>query len=252
VRRESLTIVTPEHVLVEVFPAGLGSRFIALTIDLMLTVAVPMGVVSFVAAFLPGGVAFALQATLALVVTFAYHLYYEVRRQGRTIGKSYAGIRVVDDRGLPLTFPQSLIRNVLRAIDGLPLFYGVGAISVLVDPRHRRLGDIAARTLVIEEVSPARQRVGSAISRRFEALSGARTMRLIRHRIGLEERELINDLVLRSATLEPHERFEIMKEIGSYYRELLEIDLPTLSDENLIRALAEILGKPGTRPRTVS
>lgn len=239
--RRALRVVTPEHVEIRLVPAGLGSRFLAITIDSFLTMLLPLLVLRIAAPLVGGGFGWALYATAAVVVTWGYHVFFEIRRGGRTPGKRATGLRVVDDRGLPLSVQQSLVRNVVRALDVMPLFYGVGAIAATFDPWSRRLGDVAARTIVIEEpeTSPFVETLSG--SRRFTSLRTPRVLRAIRHRLGLEERELLVDVCLRADAMRPESRFALMAEIGSYYRERLDIDDPNLSDENLVRGIAEIL-----------
>ena len=100
---------------------------------------------------LPGAVGQLVAATAAFLITWGYHVYFEVRHQGRSPGKALVGIRVVDGRGLPISLEQSFVRNIVRVLDFAPLGYGLGALTVQLDREARRLGDIAADTLVIRE-----------------------------------------------------------------------------------------------------
>ncbi len=240
-RAGDVVVVTPEHVEIVLAPAGLGSRFLALTIDSMITLGVPFFIVQLLQPALTGGGAFAVRTTLQFFFTFAYHVYFETLRQGRTPGKRALRLRVVDSRGLPVTAPQSLVRNAVRALDALPLFYGVGGLASLIDRSGRRLGDVAAQTLVVEEHSPVEYQESAIAERRFNSLRTARTLRLIRHRISLEERELLLELSLRAENLEPARRYAIMEQVGDHYRRLLDVDDPRITGENLVRNLTSIL-----------
>jgi uncharacterized RDD family membrane protein YckC len=245
-RASDVVVVTPEHVEIVLTPAGLGSRFLALAIDSTITFGVPMLVVRLLQPALSRGSAFALQTTLQFFFTFAYHVYFETLKQGRSIGKRVMRLRVVDSRGLPITAAQSLVRNAVRALDALPLLYGVGGVAALIDSNGRRLGDLAAQTLVVEERSPVEYQGGSIAERRFNSLRTPRILRMIRHRIGLEERELLLELTMRSGDLEPGRRYEVMEHVGGYYRELFGIDDPRLTGENLVRDLTSILFSSST------
>ncbi|MBI5369397.1 MAG: hypothetical protein HZA54_20350 [Planctomycetes bacterium] len=119
--------------------------------------------------------------------------------------------------------------------------YGVGALACLVDPLSRRLGDLAADTLVIREEGQLGFRVLLPPSRRFNSLRTPRTLRLIRHRIGLELREYLLTLCLRAEGLEARARFDLMEAAGRHLRERLDLDDPHLSGENLVRDLTSIL-----------
>jgi hypothetical protein len=73
----------------------------------------------------------------------------EVWFHGQTIGKRALGLRVVNADGTPITLLPSVVRNLLRVVDGLPGIYGVGLVMSMIDPSARRIGDIVAGTLVI-------------------------------------------------------------------------------------------------------
>ena len=240
-RAGDVVVVTPEYVEIVLTPAGLGSRFLALTIDSLITIGLPLLVVRVLRPLLSEEGAFAIRVTLSFCFTFVYHVYFEVLQQGRTIGKRALRLRVVDSRGLPMTAAQSLVRNAVRALDGIPLFYGVGGISALIDRNGRRLGDIVAQTLVIEERSPVEYGGNIMAERHFNSLRTPRVLRLIRNHITLEERELLLELTLRAENLEPSKRYEITERIGGYYRDLLGIDDPRITGENLVRDLTSIL-----------
>jgi hypothetical protein len=82
------------------------------------------------------------------LVEWFYPVWFELR-SGATPGKKAMGLVVVHDDGTPVGPSASLIRNLLRALDFLPLFYATGLISMLIDRDFRRLGDLAAGTLVV-------------------------------------------------------------------------------------------------------
>lgn len=240
-RADDVVVVTPEHVEIVLSPAGLGSRFIAITIDSLLTMGLPALAVQLIPPVVAMGIHFALLVSLEFFFTFVYHVYFETLQHGRTIGKRALRLRVVDSRGLPITAAQSLVRNAVRVVDGLPLMYGVGSLASLIDRNGRRLGDIAAQTLVIEERSAARFAGAVLEERRFNSLRTPRILRLIRHRIGLEERELLLELSLRAERLDPARRYELMEQIGAYYRDLFGLEESRLTGENVIRDLTSIL-----------
>jgi uncharacterized RDD family membrane protein YckC len=83
------------------------------------------------------------------VIEWLYPVLFEVFRRGQTPGKQILGISVINDDLSPVTLGTSLVRNLLRTVDFLPLFYLVGLVSMLSNRRFQRLGDMAAGTLVI-------------------------------------------------------------------------------------------------------
>src|SRR4029079_902185 len=82
---------------------------------------------------------------------WVYWTASEVFWRGQTPGKRLMKIRIVRSDGSPVTLFESAVRNLLRLVDFLPAFYGIGIIAMLLDPRHRRLGDLAAGTLALRE-----------------------------------------------------------------------------------------------------
>ena len=238
--RGSRVVVTPEHVLILLEPAGLGSRFVALVVDFVLVASASLVVAQLTFA-LPGGVGTFARALALLLLTWGYHVYFEVRHQGQSPGKRIAGIRVVDGRGLPLGLEQSFVRNVVRVLDALPLGYALGALACYLDPQRRRLGDIAADTLVVRERRPLELDARAGRARSWNSLRTPRFVRLARHRVSLEERELLQALSARAPGLADQARVELMEEVGSHYRARLGIDDPHLSGEGVVQGLVGAL-----------
>jgi hypothetical protein len=111
----------------------------------------------------------------------------------------------------------------------------------LVDRHHRRFGDLVAQTVVIAEETPTEMTTSLSVSRHFNSLRTPRTLHLIRHRIGLDDREFLLAMCVRADELDPGSRYDLMEEVGAYYREKLAIDDPHLSGENLVRDLTSLL-----------
>lgn len=239
-----LTIVTPEHVHIRLEPAGAGSRFLAILIDSIIALAIGTTIGSIGARFMPLGMAMAFFITVQFLVTWSWHLFFEVRRQGRTPGKRMLRIRVVDARGLPVSLYQSLVRNITRVLDFAPAFYGVGAVVTLLSPAHRRLGDIVADTIVVRDAQPLAYRGTLAAVRRFNSLRTPRVLRLMRHRISLEEREFLLTLCMRAERMSPAARYDLFEEVAAVYREKLGIEEEQMSGENLVRDLTAVLFNP--------
>jgi uncharacterized RDD family membrane protein YckC len=120
---------------------GVGLRFLAYLID-----AIIIGVVAAILSFLfrgsPG-----LSGFLIAIIAFGYFIVMEAT-QGATLGKMALGLRVVKTNGAPITWTDSIIRNLLRIIDGL-FAYLVGAILIWTSPLKQRLGDRVANTVVV-------------------------------------------------------------------------------------------------------
>ena len=152
-RLDTLTSAeTPEGIALALRPAGVVARAGAFAIDLMIRGAL-MLVVSMVLA--PLG---RFGSGLALILWFAlewfYPVLFELLPGGATPGKRALGLRVTMDSGLPITPAASLLRNLLRTADFLPFAYGLGLATVLMRSDFKRLGDIAAGTIVVHVQRP--------------------------------------------------------------------------------------------------
>ena len=155
---DRVTIATPEGVDLDLRLAGLGSRFVATTLDLLIqsviVVAAGLALVGsdiFSGEVVVSGVGAAVFSVVFFLVIVGYDILFEVLASGRTPGKRWTGLRVVRTGGQPVGFITSTIRNLLRPVDFLPFSYLVGIVSILVTRRNQRLGDVAAGTLVVRE-----------------------------------------------------------------------------------------------------
>lgn len=143
---------TPEGILLELRPAGLAVRAAAFLADLLVRVVL---VLLLLAALMRvPGVGTAAVLVLLFAIEWLYPVAFELSRWGATPGKLTFGLRVVMDSGLPVTPAASFTRNLLRAADFLPLLYGFGLLSMLLRPDFKRLGDLAAGTLVVHRPPP--------------------------------------------------------------------------------------------------
>jgi len=158
---DKLTIDTPEQVPLEFMLAGIGSRFMAAFLDILIElvlylIMVLLSVWWASSGFLSGSRSVWWSAIVSLVVfciNWGYYAIFEALWKGQTPGKRWARIRVIKDSGRPINTFEALARNLLRAVDFLPLFYGVGVITMLLNAKNRRLGDYVAGTLVVHESS---------------------------------------------------------------------------------------------------
>ncbi|MFJ3482258.1 RDD family protein [Pseudomonas sp. NPDC090202] len=144
---------TPEGIDLILRPAGLVSRSLAFVIDLLIR-----GVLLIALFFLLdalGEFGSGVFVLALFLINWWYAVLFEVLHQGRTPGKQIMGLRVVHDDGTPVGWSASLLRNLLRFVDMLPFGYSVGAFTCLQHPQFKRLGDLAAGTLVIYRDTPS-------------------------------------------------------------------------------------------------
>ena len=152
---DDLIISTPERVAFQYEIAGIGSRFLAQILDsLVITVifiAITILAVSLGAVFSSGELALLIEIILGFILLAGYFLISEAAWNGQTLGKRAARLRVVGDHGEPVTLGQAAIRNLVRIVDFLPLFYAIGMLTLFINGRGKRLGDFAAGTLVVRD-----------------------------------------------------------------------------------------------------
>lgn len=147
-----ITAETPEGIAISIRPAGFPVRCSAFLIDLLIR----FGALSVCSVPLAAAGRFGSGLTyIALfIVNWLYAVLFEMSAAAATPGKRIMGIYVTMANGMPITPAGCLIRNLLRAVDFLPLFYAFGAISMLLRDDARRLGDIAAGTVVAYRNDP--------------------------------------------------------------------------------------------------
>lgn len=149
-----LGIETPEGIDLLLRPAGLTVRALAFSIDLLLRGLLLL--TGYGALSLFGDLGMGLSAIGLFLINWWYPVLFEVLNQGRTPGKQMMALRVIHDDGTPVGWTSSLIRNLLRMVDMLPFGYAAGALACLNHPHFKRLGDLAAATLVVYN-EPLRQ-----------------------------------------------------------------------------------------------
>jgi uncharacterized RDD family membrane protein YckC len=145
-------VVTPEAVPLELDVAGLGSRGIAIAIDMLIQSAIFLVVAFFLAATQPGdSVTVVILIVSVPLIFWGYFFLFEGIWHGRTPGKRTQHLRATRADGQPMSGAQMTVRNLVRIVDFLPLYYAIGCTAMVLTKRSQRLGDLAAGTLVIRE-----------------------------------------------------------------------------------------------------
>ena len=148
-----VTAETPEGILLELRPAGLSARSYAFLLDWIIRLSIMYA--AMIVTLYMGGLGIAFWLILLFALEWLYPVVFELTRSGATPGKRAFGLKVTMDNGLPITAAASMTRNLLRAADFLPLFYASAIVSMLVRRDCKRLGDIAASTVVVRQPRPA-------------------------------------------------------------------------------------------------
>jgi uncharacterized RDD family membrane protein YckC len=162
---ESLQIDTPENVAFDYHVAGIGSRFVAALVDTLLIVILQVLIFgtlililvntgldlesSSFSAWLIG-----IFGLISFLFLWGYYIFFEMLWNGQSPGKRWLGLRVIRMDGTPISLTESLIRNLVRIVDFLPAAYGFGVVTMFINSQSRRLGDLAAGTLVVHENAP--------------------------------------------------------------------------------------------------
>jgi uncharacterized RDD family membrane protein YckC len=158
---DRMRIDTPEGVSIEVTLAGLGSRFGAALVDLiiqgvlLLALTLALSLAGSVVSGDLGVFLLGIGTLLIAVIVIGYYVVFEALNGGRTPGKAAMGISVATVDGTALSLGAVTLRTLMRLVDFLPAFYGAGALAIAVTPRNQRLGDLVANTIVIRHRIPA-------------------------------------------------------------------------------------------------
>jgi uncharacterized membrane protein SpoIIM required for sporulation/uncharacterized RDD family membrane protein YckC len=263
-----ISVETPEHVILSLELAGMGSRMAAGLIDSILLVAL-LSLVSMILAGTDilmtwvGNWAGAFLILIWFCTFWGYFVFFEALGSGRTPGKRRLGIRVVMDTGHPVTIQAALVRNLIRLVDLQPLgTYGIGLLFVFFSRQHKRLGDTVAGTIVVRDRP---QDIGLAASlpdipEQLDAGPPA---------LSDDEFRLLDQLISRLGELLPEVRARFVTELAERFADRLssvppaaadatiqqaaashkEIALVRLHEEELVRRSARSAGRDSVRGR---
>jgi uncharacterized RDD family membrane protein YckC len=213
-------VATPEGIELTLRLAGPVPRALAWAIDVAIRLALMFAVA--MAASLLGRAGIGVVLLTAFFVEWLLPAWFEAKWNGQTPGKRAMGIAVLNDDGTPLRWPAALTRNLLRAVDFLPVLYGVGLVAMLSNRDFKRLGDLAAGTVVVY-LDSNRQTVDRRIPEAAPVFPPVP--------LTLEEQRALLELAERSASL-TQERFE----------ELAGLPRPLVGDLDGPRAAARLIG----------
>jgi uncharacterized RDD family membrane protein YckC len=141
------SVETPEGIELSLRVAGPVVRALAWSIDLGIR-GIIYSLLAFFLGFL-GELGYGIFFIVIFVLEWFYPVVFEVYRQGATPGKRAFKIKVLHEWGTPVNWSTAMIRNLLRVVDFLPFFYGFGLITMLINQDFKRIGDLAAGTIVV-------------------------------------------------------------------------------------------------------
>jgi len=240
-----LEVETPDHIVLRYDLAGAGNRGFAAVLDFAvasLIVFAALMLLSLVASetgdvlYILGGV----EVIVTLVLIWSYFILLEWLWNGQTIGKRAYKLRVINEDGSPARFTQVLIRNLLRLVDFLPGFYGLGVLVIVISPKSQRLGDLAAGTYVVRAPRP---QVDWLSLRTFTPLGQGRSAET--RRLPGEAQRLVREFVARESGLAPADRARIAAIIAAKLRSYTVEDVGPVDDIELIHAVARSMRATG-------
>jgi uncharacterized RDD family membrane protein YckC len=247
VRTSALYIRTAEGIVFSQTLAGPVARFSAWFID-QLCIQVLLSVVLKLVGLL-ALLSFNFGVVLGVigwfVVGVGYGMFFEWSWRGQTVGKKLVRLRVVDVEGRRLQFNQIAVRNLLRFVDELPLFYLVGGVACWLNSRCQRLGDIAANTVVIRSPRLAEPDLNQVLAGKFNSLRQyPHLVARLRQNMSPLEAGIALQAVLRRDEFEPAARVELFGELAAHCRAKVEFPPEAadgLPDEQYVRNVVDVL-----------
>ncbi|MGF9917354.1 RDD family protein [Paenibacillus ehimensis] len=233
------SIVTPEHVRLQFRTAGIGSRTAAQLVDNLLLL-IAFGAISLLIGLILmlldiglddalGEYAAAFLIVLSFLLIGGYYALTEYYMGGQTFGKKWLGLRVIQENGQPVTLLSAIIRNFFRLIDFLPSFYFVGMLWMFFHPMDKRLGDLAAGTLVIRDLQHERLHLRKRTQKwlakhRIRLPYELKLSEAFRRRIEREDWLLLSTFVERLPSLDKFKREELARQVAERLGTKLELE----------------------------
>ena len=251
-KTSTLKIRTPEGIAFSQVLAGPVTRFLACFIDQVCIQALVMALTQILAMvmIIDFNVGMAVYILGCFVLSIGYGILLEWTWRGQTIGKRVLRLRVMDVEGMRLQFHQIVMRNLLRFVDSLPLFYFVGGVACWLTPRCQRLGDIAANTVVVRHPSRYRARPRPGAGRQIQfAPPYPHLAARLRQRVSPAEADspCRPSCAAKNSTRPPRANF--FGELAAHFRAKVEFPSEAtdgVADEQFLRNVVDVIYR--TRP----
>jgi uncharacterized RDD family membrane protein YckC len=250
-KNAAFVIKTPEGIVFSQTLAGPAARFAAWTIDLMSIAVLGLAAGKLAQLLVPAGsdVAAAAMTIGYFAISIGYGVFLEWRWRGQTIGKRLFRLRVVDAEGLRLQFDQILVRNLLRSVDMLPVFYFVGGLACWLSRRCQRLGDLAANTIVVRVPLVAEPDLDQLLAGKFNSLRHFPTLgSRLRQKVSPAEALIALQALIRRDRFEPAARVELFGGLAEHFRAKVEFPAEAsegITDEQYVRNVVDLLYRRG-------
>ncbi len=232
-----VTLQTPESVELEFNLAGIGNRAYALLIDYIVWLFLLIGFQiawTILAALLIDTIQNlvngdeqlklwfqAIQLFLSFFIYVSYFVLFETLWQGQTPGKRWVKIRVIRDDGRPVRLQQSTLRALLRPIDDL--LFSLGVFLIIFTKREKRLGDLVAGTLVIQEEQPVASK-SFPVSKEAQSLANQLLNEADLSSMQPEDFAVIRDYLQRRAAMIPEARTQLSRKLAHQLKEVIALE----------------------------
>ena len=231
-----ITLQTPESVELEFNLAGIGNRALAYLIDYLLwllTLALFLFFTSFLASVITDiwlkifpntNIELWLAAIFILiffVIYVGYFVFFETLWQGQTPGKRFAKIRVIRDDGRTIGLQQATLRSILRPIDDL---FFIGTFMIMLGSKEKRLGDLVAGTIVIEEeqaFTAAKFPISEPAKRLAKQLPEIANLSQLKP----DEFAIIREYLQRRHIMSPKAKINLSQQLTEQIKEIIEINI---------------------------
>jgi uncharacterized RDD family membrane protein YckC len=231
-----ITLQTPESVELEFTLAGIGNRAYALLIDYVVLGLILIGFLVFWSIFsfqLYGVIEdllgnnnqlelwlIAISILISFFIYVGYFVFFEVLWQGQTPGKRYVKIRVIRDDGRPIGLQQATLRALLRPVDD---FFFLGVFLIVLSRQEKRLGDLVAGTVVIQEELP----IASAtfpVSEQAQSLANQLQTEADISRLLPEDFAVIREYLQRSGAMTSQAKAELSRQLAHQVKEVIALE----------------------------
>jgi uncharacterized RDD family membrane protein YckC len=247
-----LNIDTPENVAFGYEVAGIGSRFLAALVDTLLII-VLQAIVNVTLLLLAinlfdqnfdDDTAFVWLAAVFGLIAFAffwgYYIFFEMIWNGQSPGKRWVGLRVIRADGTPITLAESTIRNLVRLVDFLPAYYGVGVVTMFVNAQSRRLGDLAAGTLVVRDRGPVTlESLATPLTWPTYRLPDQATTDLPIERLSYQDLQMAEEFLRRRYELT--NRASLAQQLAQTLRQRMGLPDQSLNSEEAVKFIADLV-----------
>jgi len=227
------TLETPESVELDFTLAGIGNRVYAAVIDwivlgFILIIVLLLGGIGFYVSSELGlpleqidTWIFAIQLFIIFATYVGYFVFFETLWQGKTPGKRWVKIRVIQDNGQPIQLPQATLRSLLRPIDDT-LF--LGGFFIIFGKQEKRIGDWVAGTLVIQEEEESLEKADFSLSKQAENLANKLETEADLSQLSPDDFAQIREYLRRRKTMLYRARIELARKLAYQVKDIIRLE----------------------------